>query len=202
MSSSEHARRGRRGRALPVEPAGSLHAAATGRLSRRRVLRTGLHAGVALGVLATTAGLAGCGFELRRPPGLPFTRIALAGFQVRSPMAAELRRQLTPRADLVTDPARAEVVLHAVEDRRERSVVASTAAAQVRELQLRVRFGFRAETPGGRELIPPAELLLARDLSYRETAALAKAEEEAELFRAMEADVATQVLRRLAAISF
>jgi LPS-assembly lipoprotein len=161
--------------------------------SRRTVLCTGL--------AAAAMGLPGCGFALRRPPGLPFTRIALAGFEPRSAMAAELRRQLAPRAELVAETARAEVVLHAVEDIRERSVVASTAAAQVRELQLRVRFAFRAETPGGRELIAPAELLLARDLSYRETAALAKATEEAELFREMQADVAAQVLRRLAAIT-
>ena len=68
-------------------------------------------------------------------------------------------------------------------------MVASTSAAQVRELQLRVKFSFRAHTPAGRELIPRAELLLARDLSYSETAALAKEYEEAELFREMQSDV-------------
>jgi len=70
----------------------------------------------------------------------------------------------------------------------------------VRELQLRVKFNFRASTPGGRELIPRVELLLSRDLSYRETAALGKEMEEAELFREMQADVAEQVLRRLASL--
>jgi LPS-assembly lipoprotein len=93
-----------------------------------------------------------------------------------------------------------DVVLHAIDDLRERSVVASTAAAQVRELQLRVKFNFRAQTPGGRELIPRAELLLSRDLSYTETAALAKEQEEAELYREMQNDVVRQVLRRLAAV--
>jgi LPS-assembly lipoprotein len=70
----------------------------------------------------------------------------------------------------------------------------------VRELQLRVKFDFQVQTPGGRELIPRAELLLQRDLSYRETAALAKEQEEAELFREMQSDVVRQVLRRLASI--
>jgi hypothetical protein len=41
---------------------------------------------------------------------------------------------------------------------------------------------------------------VARDLSYSETAALAKEHEEAELFREMQADVVLQVLRRLATI--
>ena len=159
--------------------------------------RAGLVAG--LGVLAGSS-LPGCGFHLRQPPRLGFGRIALTGFEPRSPMALELRRQLGAGARVVDSPGQAEVVLHALDDVRERSVVASTAAAQVRELQLRVKFNFRASTPGGRELIPRVELLLSRDLSYRETAALGKEMEEAELFREMQADVAEQVLRRLATL--
>jgi LPS-assembly lipoprotein len=103
---------------------------------------------------------------------------------------------------VLATPAGADVVLQALEDARERSVVASTSAAQVRELQLRLRFVFRADTPAGRELIPRVELLLARDLSYRETAALAKEQEEAELFREMQVDMVLQLLRRLAAVRF
>ena len=101
---------------------------------------------------------------------------------------------------MLDDVAKAQVVLRALDDARERSVVASTAAAQVRELQLRLKFNFRVDTPLGRELVPRVELLLKRDLSYSETQALAKEAEEAELFREMQADVVTQVLRRLAAI--
>jgi LPS-assembly lipoprotein len=77
-------------------------------------------------------------------------------------------------------------------------VVASTAAGQVRELQLRLRFEFRLSTPGGRELIPATELLLSRDLSYSESFALAKAQEEAEIYAAMQTDIVQQLLRRLA----
>jgi LPS-assembly lipoprotein len=101
---------------------------------------------------------------------------------------------------VVADAAQAQVVLVALADKRERSVVASTAAAQVRELQLRLRFEFRAATPGGRELIPRTELLLKRDMSYREDLALAKEQEEAELVRGMVGDIASQVLRQLAAL--
>jgi LPS-assembly lipoprotein len=154
------------------------------------------------GLLVLMAGglLAGCGFELRRPPRLAFQRIALTGFAKRSPLAEEFRRQLGAQVKVLDDPAQSQVVLHAIDDARERSVVASTSAAQVRELQLRLKFNFRAHTPLGRELIPRAELLLSRDLSYSETAALAKEAEEAELYREMQADVVTQVLRRLAAV--
>ena len=101
---------------------------------------------------------------------------------------------------LTASPAQAEVVLHALDDRREKSVVASTAAAQVREFQLRVRLEFRVHTPGGRELVPRAELLAKRDMSYSETQALAKEQEESELYREMQGDVVAQVLRRLASL--
>ena len=142
--------------------------------------------------------LGGCGFQLRETPPMPFARIALSGFAARSPLEAELRARLAKSAQVVDTPARAEVVLHAMSDRRERSVVASTGAGQVRELQLRLSFEFRLTSPGGRELIPPTVLLLSRDMSNSETAALAKAQEEGELFAAMQADIVQQVLTRLA----
>ncbi|HLL18015.1 MAG TPA: LPS assembly lipoprotein LptE [Rubrivivax sp.] len=154
-------------------------------------------------MLTAAAGsvlLAGCGFRLSRPPSLAFGSLALTGFAPRSPLAEEFRRRLGQQVQVVEAPAKADVVLHAIDDARERSVVASTAAAQVREIQLRLKFNFRAHTPTGRQLIPRAELLLTRDMSYSETQALAKENEEAELFREMQADVVTQVLRRLAAV--
>lgn len=164
--------------------------------SRRRLLR-GLGMGLALPAAAL---LGGCGFQLRRLPELQFQSIALLGFAPRSPMADALREQLRLQVRVLEAPERAQVVLRALEDQRERSVVASTSAAQVRELQLRLKLSFRADTPAGRELIPSSELLLQRDMSYSETAALAKEFEEAELFREMQADLVGQVLRRLAAV--
>ncbi len=52
----------------------------------------------------------------------------------------------------------------------------------------------------GRELVPKVSLLLSRDLSYSETFALAKEEEQDALFREMQTDIVAQVMRRLAAI--
>lgn len=155
----------------------------------------------ALGALGAAA-LAGCGFELRRAPELRFRSIALAGFKPKSMLADELRRQIgTSTTTVVVDsPAQAQVVLEALTDAREKSVVASTAFGQVRELQLRSRFGFRLRTPQGRELIPATEILLSRDMSYSESAALAKEQEEEALYRSMQNDIAAQVLRRLASV--
>jgi LPS-assembly lipoprotein len=78
--------------------------------------------------------------------------------------------------------------------------VGQTAVGQVRELQLRTRFRFRLRTLSGRQLLDDTELLLERDISFTETAVLAKDAEEALLFRNMQADIVQQVMRRLAAV--
>jgi LPS-assembly lipoprotein len=148
------------------------------------------------------AALAGCGFQLRRAPQLRFRTIALSGFDRFSPLAEELRVNIdaTPTTQVVETPAQAQVVLEALADARERSVVASTAAGQVRELQLRTRLQFRVRNAAGRELIPATEILLSRDMNYSESLALAKEQEEQLLYRAMQTDIVAQVMRRLAAV--
>jgi LPS-assembly lipoprotein len=150
--------------------------------------------------LAASAGLGGCGFELRRPPDLPFSRLALAGFAPRSPLADEIKRTLTLTVEVVEQMNRAEAVLQSLADRREKSVTASTAAGQVRAIQLRVRFEFRLVTPGGREYIPDTVLQLSRDMSYSETFALAKEQEEQQLYAAMQTDIVQLLMRRLAEV--
>lgn len=151
--------------------------------------------------LAPLAGWSGCGFRLRHPARLSFGSIALVGFAPRSPLAEELRLRLSAQVKVLPSPDRADVVLLALTDLREKSVVATTAAAQVREFELRLKFAFRAQRPDGQVLLPKAELLLTRALSYNESQALAKEFEEAELYREMQTDLAMQVLTRLAAIN-
>ena len=153
-------------------------------------------------VLVAALAVAGCGFELRRAPEFRFSTIALSGFRTASPLAEELKRSIagSTTTRVVEAASQAQVVLEALADARERSVVASTASGQVREITLRTRLGFRLRTPAGKELIAPTELVLSRDMSYNERAALAKEQEEALLFRAMQSDIVAQVMRRLAAV--
>jgi LPS-assembly lipoprotein len=91
-------------------------------------------------------------------------------------------------------------VLEALAEAREKSVVASTATGQVREVQLRVKLRFRVATPAGKLLLPVDELLLTRDMSYSETAALAKMQERGAAVPRDGRRHRGQVLRRLAAI--
>jgi len=151
---------------------------------------------------ALAAALAGCGFELKRPPELRFKTIQLTGFALRSPLAAELVRSLdaSPTTRVVESLKDAQVVMHALTEAREKSVVAQTAANQIREFELRLRFQFQLRSATGKDLIPEAEILLKRSLTYTESAALAKEQEEAFLYRAMQTDIVSQVLRRLASV--
>ena len=155
-----------------------------------------------LASLPLAGSLAGCGFALRRAPDLHFRTIQLANFKPRSPLADELRASINASTTtLVVDAlAQAQVVLEAIDDAREKVVVAGNSVGQVTEFQLRERFIFRLRSVGGRELIPRTELLQNRDLSYTESAALSKELEENFLYRTMQTDIVSQVMRRLASI--
>ena len=152
--------------------------------------------------LGAALALVGCGFELKRPPALGFSTIQLAGFAPRSPLAAELKTSIdaSPTTHVVEAGQGAQVVLQAINEAREKVVVAQTAANQIREFELRLRFDFRLRSASGKDLIPESEIVLRRSLTYTESAALAKEQEEAFLYRVMQSDIVSQVLRRLASV--
>ncbi len=166
-------------------------------LGSRRLL---LGAGCAC---AFAAGLTACGFQLRQAPNLPFSTL-YAGFAESSSLGQELRRSLeSTGVRVITDNRQldaAQVILDIIQDQREKAVVGVNASGQVREFQLRIRFKFRLRDKRGKELINETELLLQRDISYSESAALAKEAEEALIYRSMQSDIVQQVLRRLSAI--
>lgn len=189
-------------------------------VSRRQVLRTTARVLGAGGTLLAAGALGGCGFRLRQAPSFAFTTL-MATLPATSPLRRELRTALVSSGITLVDaslpppppqpggavpaqpappPPQVDAVLDILADQREKSVVGSTAAGQVREFQLRLRFRFKLSTPKGKELIPESEILLQRDISYSESIALSKQEEEAELYRDMQTDVVQQVLRRLAAV--
>lgn len=157
-------------------------------------------------VLMTTAAaaLAGCGFQLRQAPRFSFSSIYVAAGP-NSSLGKELKRSIasSDSVRVVDDPAAqagAQVVLDVLADQREKVVVGLSASGQVREFQLRTRVRFRLRTPAGKELIPETELLQQRDISFNESAVLAKEAEENLLYRDMQTDIVQQLMRRLAAL--
>jgi LPS-assembly lipoprotein len=169
----------------------------------------GVHRRVAMKALIGSWGVAslalsGCGFQLRQPASLPFKTVFLITPR-QSALTADLRRALTANSELkvlteANDMAAAEVVLDVMSEVRDRVVVGLNASGQVRELQLRLRIKFRLRTPQGKVLIPEVELQQQRDLSFLESAALAKEIEENMMYRDMQIDIVQQMMRRLAAV--
>jgi LPS-assembly lipoprotein len=104
--------------------------------------------------------------------------------------------RVVPAAQINT----AQVLLDVLQEQREKVVVGLNASGQVREFQLRIRLQFRLRSRDGKELIPATELLQQRDISFSESAVLAKEAEEALLYRDMQADIVQQLMRRLAAV--
>jgi LPS-assembly lipoprotein len=156
---------------------------------------------VAASVLLVTAG---CGFRLRGTPNFAFKSIYI-NIPDGSAVGNDLKRALAANSALqvISDPQKmlqADVILDALADQREKTVIGSSSAGQVREFQLRLRFSFKLRTPQDKELIEQAEILQQRDISYNESAALAKEAEEALLYRDMQSDLVQQIMRRLAAI--
>jgi LPS-assembly lipoprotein len=145
--------------------------------------------------------LAGCGFQLRQAPHFAFSTIYVS---TTSALANELKRTMASGGSVtVLDAAqagRAQVVLDLLADQREKVVVGLSAAGQVREFQLRSRVRFKLRTPQGKELIPETELLQQRDISFNESAVLAKEAEENLLYRDMQSDIVQQLMRRLSAV--
>jgi LPS-assembly lipoprotein len=163
---------------------------------RRRVLGTL----TAISALALT----GCGFKLREAPNLAFNSVYV-GVAEGSLLGNELKRSLGSLGSLqlVSDAKlkqTAQVLLEVLQEQREKTVVGVNAAGQVREFQLRIRVKFKLVTPQGKDLIEETELLQQRDISFNESAVLAKEAEEGLLYRNMQTDIIQQLLRRLAAI--
>ena len=146
--------------------------------------------------------LGGCGFKLRGAQTYTFQTLAIMP-NPGGPLAIELRRSFGDSVRVLAphEPiSQAQVVLDILQEQREKTVVGVSSSGQVREFQLRIRVKFRVRNRDGDELTPPAEIVQQRDMSFSESAVLAKEAEEVLLYRDMQSDMVQQLMRRLAAI--
>jgi len=154
---------------------------------------------------ALVLSISACGFALRKTPSFAFKTL-FSPLAESSVLGVELRRSLEANGAVrvITDArqiAEAEVIMEVISDLRDKQVVSRNVAGLVREFQLRQRFRFKVRTQQGKELIPDSEILQVRDISFNESAVLAKESEEALLYREMQTDVVQQIMRRLASIT-
>jgi LPS-assembly lipoprotein len=142
---------------------------------------------------------AGCGFHLRGTADLPFETIYVPN--ATAGVALELKRnlQVGSRARVIDDPRQAQAIMQFTEEAREKEILSLTSGGRVREFQLRYRVKFRVHDGKGKDFVPPSTIQLSRDVTYSDTAVLAKEAEEQLLYRDMQTDMVQQIVRRLAA---
>jgi len=149
--------------------------------------------------------LASCGFALRSTQKFPFKSL-YTGPITASPLLIELSRQVagTGGVEVIIDQRqveRADVIFELLQEQRERVVAGRTSSGSVREFLLRTNLRFRLRTREGKELIPETLLVATTDISYNETLALSKDQEEQMLYRNMGKDLVGQIVRRMAALT-
>lgn len=155
----------------------------------------------ALLALAAVAFTTSCGFQLRGRTDLPFDTIFVEGMEY-SPFTGQLRRAIETASStkLAEDADKAQAILTLIGESQERTILALSGGGRVREFQLRYRVSFRVHDGKGKEWLPANEVVLRRDLTYDDTQVLAKEAEAQLLFKDMQSDAVSQVLRRIQAI--
>jgi LPS-assembly lipoprotein len=152
-------------------------------------------------VAATALLLSACGFQLRGAYTLPYESMHIA-LPDASVIGAGLKRQIRAGGGtrLAESMAEAQATMLQVTELRERQILSLSASGRVREVRLRFRYAFRVVDPKGRDLVPTTGVELTRDLTYEDSAVLAKEQEEQILWQDMEKDLVQQLLRRLSTV--
>ncbi|AWI80039.1 MAG: hypothetical protein CVU19_14290 [Betaproteobacteria bacterium HGW-Betaproteobacteria-13] len=161
--------------------------------ARRRLLKAGA-------ALAASAMLAGCGFHLRGPQPLAFSTLHVSVSEF-SDLGSAIRRKVeNSGTTTVTENAgKAEARLQILANERGREILSLTSSGTVREYQLTQRIRFRLIDNKNVELIPPTNISGQREYTFDDEEVLGKEQEEALLYRDMQADLVQQIMRRLAA---
>ena len=147
---------------------------------------------LAMAILA----LSGCGFQLRGAYSLPYESIYLATGD--SVIGAGLKRQIRASGTRVAETKDdAQVTFLPAGEMRDGVILSLSSAGRVREKRLRYRYAYRIVDAKGRDLVPQGYVELTRDISYADSATLAKTQEEDLLWRDMENDLIQQLMRRL-----
>lgn len=143
--------------------------------------------------------LAGCGFQLRGAYTLPYENIYISGPD-HSPIVASLKRAVRMSSTRLADSAKdAQATLMPTGEIRVPIILSLSSAGRVREKRLSFRYGYRIVDNAGRDLIVPGNIEINRDLTYSDSDALSKTQEEELLWQDMQKDVVEQLMRRLSA---
>lgn len=153
----------------------------------------------ALIVLATLL-LSGCGFHLRGAYSLPFDTLYIAQPET-SELRAVIKRNIeaSTQTRVVGTAKEAQATLVILGDAPLKRILSLNSAGRVREYQLTRTFTFRVVDTAGKEYLPRSTVIISRDMTFDDSAVLAKEAEEVLLWRDIQNDLVQQLMRRLAA---
>jgi len=144
--------------------------------------------------------LAGCGFHLRGSIAMPFKTAFVNGSE-HDPVLTDLRRQLRLNDVEVVDTAKgADIVIRVLQLKKERDILSLNSAGKAREYRLFYTLAYAVDAADGTTVRTPDRITLRRDVTFDDSQVLAKAQEEALLYRDMESDLVQQLMRRLATV--
>ncbi len=145
--------------------------------------------------------LSACGFALRGVTPMPFDRMYV-GIPDTTQFGADVRRALraaSPNTTLVDTPKEAQAILQQVNDSRTLREVSLNAQGRVESYELGINYTFRLIDAQGRALVPDTTLSIYREMPYDDQVVQAKQGQIDTLFKAMQRDLVSRVLRRITA---
>ena len=145
--------------------------------------------------------LSACGFALRGVTPMPFDTLYV-GIPDTTQFGADVRRALraaSPDTKIVSTPKEAQAILQQVADTRTLREVSLNAQGRVEEYELGINYTFRLIDAKGRALIPDTTLSIYREMPYDDQVVQAKQGQIETLYRAMQRDLVSRLLRRMTA---
>lgn len=145
--------------------------------------------------------LSACGFALKGVTPMPFDTLYI-GIPDNTQFGADVRRALraaSPNTKLVSTPKEAQAILQQVMDTRSLREVSLNAQGRVEEYELGINYTFRLIDAQGRALIPDTMLSIYREMPYDDQVVQAKQGQIDTLYKTMQRDLVSQLLRRMTA---
>lgn len=150
-------------------------------------------------VASLATNLVACGFKLRGTTDVAFSSIFIQGNTLV--ISKNLNKSLTNNGVKVLPSADgAELLLETLGEESEKRILSLAGRGTVNEFELYYRVHYRTKLAGS-ELWSPAQTVEARrDFTYSDANLLAKQGEEKRLFENMQADVLSNIMRRLSSL--
>lgn len=145
--------------------------------------------------------LSACGFALRGVTPMPFDTLYI-GIPDNTQFGADVRRSLrasSPNTKLVDTPKEAQAIFQQISDSRTLREVSLNAQGRVEQYELGINYTFRLIDNKGRALIPDTTLSIFREMPYDDQVVQAKQGQIDTLYKAMQRDLVSRVLRRMTA---